>query len=417
PFFGENDFWSPNCGPFHRNLLVYASECADVTVKYSQPIDCEEGCWFSNLNSNLNPYVRYDDFVCNQTGEITEIVFWASGYDISTFESCSLTSNVEAVEINLYEWVEGGPCEWQPGELLCSNVIPLSDIEAEPECFGPFGEEYFKLTARLPEPCYQVEGRPYALRIAGILVNPDNPCIFCWASTPQVFNCTAYSVDRVTGDCLPGEVDNAFELLTEPGGDCIIDQNQPNAVTYMAAFSQTDLAQSFKQENDTICGAGIQLYTVGDPGEVTISLWDALPNQGGVMLASASDIGTPGNWIDVFWPTVSITAGQTYYLVFEDANTGMGIYGDTSNPYPDGQVFANPGYDPFPDFDYTFRTYYETGVQNTCPWDFDGNGVVNTADLLFLLGAWGTPDGDVNDDGTTNTADLLELLGAWGDCP
>ncbi|MDY7109465.1 MAG: hypothetical protein SYC29_12590 [Planctomycetota bacterium] len=52
-----------------------------------------------------------------------------------------------------------------------------------------------------------------------------------------------------------------------------------------------------------------------------------------------------------------------------------------------------------------------------CPWDFDGNGAVNTADLLFLLGAWGTPDGDVNDDGTTNTADLLELLGQWGACP
>jgi len=52
-----------------------------------------------------------------------------------------------------------------------------------------------------------------------------------------------------------------------------------------------------------------------------------------------------------------------------------------------------------------------------CPWDFDGNGVVATPDLLFLLGAWGTPDGDVNDDGTTNTADLLELLGHWGPCP
>jgi hypothetical protein len=52
-----------------------------------------------------------------------------------------------------------------------------------------------------------------------------------------------------------------------------------------------------------------------------------------------------------------------------------------------------------------------------CPWDFDGNGVVNTGDLLFLLGAWGTPAGDVNGDGTTNTADLLDLLGNWGDCP
>ncbi|MDY7107275.1 MAG: fibronectin type III domain-containing protein, partial [Planctomycetota bacterium] len=51
-----------------------------------------------------------------------------------------------------------------------------------------------------------------------------------------------------------------------------------------------------------------------------------------------------------------------------------------------------------------------------CPADFDGDGVVSTADLLFLLAAWGTPDGDVDGDGDTNTADLLALLAAWGPC-
>jgi hypothetical protein len=51
-----------------------------------------------------------------------------------------------------------------------------------------------------------------------------------------------------------------------------------------------------------------------------------------------------------------------------------------------------------------------------CPADFDGDGDVDTADLLFLLGAWGTPDGDVDGDGDTDTADLLALLAAWGEC-
>jgi len=54
---------------------------------------------------------------------------------------------------------------------------------------------------------------------------------------------------------------------------------------------------------------------------------------------------------------------------------------------------------------------------SSCPADFDGDGDVDTADLLFLLGAWGTPDGDVDGDGDTDTADLLALLGAWGPCP
>jgi len=52
-----------------------------------------------------------------------------------------------------------------------------------------------------------------------------------------------------------------------------------------------------------------------------------------------------------------------------------------------------------------------------CPADFDGDGDVDTADLLYLLGAWGTPAGDVDGDGNTDTADLLALLAAWGECP
>jgi len=53
----------------------------------------------------------------------------------------------------------------------------------------------------------------------------------------------------------------------------------------------------------------------------------------------------------------------------------------------------------------------------SCPADFDGDGDVDTADLLYLLGAWGTPDGDVDGDGDTDTSDLLALLAAWGQCP
>jgi hypothetical protein len=56
-----------------------------------------------------------------------------------------------------------------------------------------------------------------------------------------------------------------------------------------------------------------------------------------------------------------------------------------------------------------------------CPADLDGDGDVDTADLLALLGDWGCegPDcvGDVDFDQDTDTADLLALLAAWGDCP
>jgi len=53
-----------------------------------------------------------------------------------------------------------------------------------------------------------------------------------------------------------------------------------------------------------------------------------------------------------------------------------------------------------------------------CPEDINGDGVVNTEDLLILLGNWGNSgDGDIDNNGVVNTQDLLALLAAWGDCP
>ena len=62
---------------------------------------------------------------------------------------------------------------------------------------------------------------------------------------------------------------------------------------------------------------------------------------------------------------------------------------------------------------------YQYIPADPCPADFDGDGDGDgdAADLLYLLGAWGTPDGDVDGDGDTDTDDLLALLAAWGECP
>ena len=142
----------------------------------------------------------------------------------------------------------------------------------------------------------------------------------------------------------------------------VIDQSQPNNFSHMAAFAQSDLAQSFQQAHDNVAGAGIFLQQgVGTSDMVTISLWDNLPNQGGTMLTGSSVLGTSGSWLDVFWAPVAVIPDTTLYLVFTSANDTLGISGDTSNPYPRGQVYANPGFGSFPTFDYTFRTYYDDG--------------------------------------------------------
>ena len=55
----------------------------------------------------------------------------------------------------------------------------------------------------------------------------------------------------------------------------------------------------------------------------------------------------------------------------------------------------------------------------SCPADFDGDGLVGASDLAQLLGSWGPCDGcpaDLEGDGDVDAADLAILLGSWGPC-
>ncbi|MDP7008638.1 MAG: S8 family serine peptidase [Phycisphaerales bacterium] len=53
-----------------------------------------------------------------------------------------------------------------------------------------------------------------------------------------------------------------------------------------------------------------------------------------------------------------------------------------------------------------------------CTSDCNGDGLVNVADILAIIDAWGSEDGcDTNGDGLTNVVDLLDVVGSWGACP
>ena len=190
-----------------------------------------------------------------------------------------------------------------------------------------------------------------------------------------------------------------------PGGGCGIDQDQPNSPVYMKAFGQSDCAQSFQQTGSNICGAGIFTQPgVGTSGDVTLEIWDNLPNAGGTMLASGTYAGaTPGMWVDVFFAATPVTPGTTYYMVMTCTDPSMGIAGDVNDPYPFGNVFANPGYGAFPSFDYTFRTYSDSGgggpvlsVVGNC--GFIGSG---------LLSMGNTPNGNVGFAWSVNTGPFV----------
>ncbi len=58
-------------------------------------------------------------------------------------------------------------------------------------------------------------------------------------------------------------------------------------------------------------------------------------------------------------------------------------------------------------------------VLGACPADFDGNGVVDAADLSTMLGEWGgckSCNADLDANGQVDAADLSMLLAAWGVC-
>ena len=141
-----------------------------------------------------------------------------------------------------------------------------------------------------------------------------------------------------------------------------MDASQTVSSTCMANFSQTDLAQSFQPLNNTLCGAGIYLGSGSGSGTLTINLYNNLPTMGGTLLASGSVTLNTTGFYTVNWPSVSVTPGNTYYLVFINSGglTSYCIGGSTSNPYANGMTYANSGFSPFPSYDYTFLT-------NSCP--------------------------------------------------
>ncbi|VAX39604.1 hypothetical protein MNBD_PLANCTO03-509, partial [hydrothermal vent metagenome] len=55
------------------------------------------------------------------------------------------------------------------------------------------------------------------------------------------------------------------------------------------------------------------------------------------------------------------------------------------------------------------------GVCNDCVADFNGDGSVNTQDVLAFLNAWNNGDSsaDINGDGEINTQDVLAFLNLW----
>ncbi|MHC5115130.1 MAG: hypothetical protein ACYTGP_11970 [Planctomycetota bacterium] len=67
------------------------------------------------------------------------------------------------------------------------------------------------------------------------------------------------------------------------------------------------------------------------------------------------------------------------------------------------------------------NSFFDPGwVINLCTPDLSGNGAVDFADILEIIGSWGPCTGcaaDLNGDGDVGFGDILVVIGAWGPCP
>ncbi|MCC7387871.1 MAG: right-handed parallel beta-helix repeat-containing protein [Phycisphaerales bacterium] len=140
-------------------------------------------------------------------------------------------------------------------------------------------------------------------------------------------------------------------------------------------------------------------------------------------------IGGDPLFVDAFGGDLALSAGSPAIdagsnpLVADDAGDLDGD-GDTAEATPrDAGGAARFADDPgTPDTGVPGQGYAEVVdmgalefAPDACPADFNGDGLVNTIDVLHFLNAWssGDPRGDFNGDGSINTIDVIRFLNAW----
>jgi hypothetical protein len=135
----------------------------------------------------------------------------------------------------------------------------------------------------------------------------------------------------------------------------VVDQQQ--LVDAARVASGAGIAQAFVPSGNNVSGASVETDKhVAGSGNVTISLWDALPNQSGAnMLATVMVPNVPqGQWVNVSWSPVTVTPGNTYFLAFSSTYAFEGFAGSSGNTYP-SLAYAN-NYTALPNNDFAFKT-------------------------------------------------------------
>ncbi|MDQ7012306.1 MAG: S8 family serine peptidase [Planctomycetota bacterium] len=142
-------------------------------------------------------------------------------------------------------------------------------------------------------------------------------------------------------------------------------------------------------------GLGVDIFAPGvDIGSTT--------RDGGYGYWSGTSMATPvtNGVASMIWAAnPSLTNLEVEQILFETAED-LGASGNDSY-WGWGRVDVGAG--------------VQAAADGACFADWNGDGSVNTQDVLAFLNAWtaGDPEADINNDGSVNTQDVLAFLNAW----
>lgn len=160
-----------------------------------------------------------------------------------------------------------------------------------------------------------------------------------------------------------------------------------------------------------MCIASSGDYLIAGHGtDATVRTFTIDPNDGSLTATGYSfDVGLQG--------TVGDVVETDGFVFITDESTATddvyGLYSFVLNPdgtlTQNGDIIETPGTRP--------ETMVIWNPSGSCRADFNGDGDVNTLDVLAFLNAWaaGEQSADFNGDGDVNTLDVLAFLNTWND--
>lgn len=134
----------------------------------------------------------------------------------------------------------------------------------------------------------------------------------------------------------------------------VIDQSNPHTYSSGWSYSNYWVGQTFTPMANTVAGAGLFLQkwdnTAPASHNLTAELWTGIPSTtGSTLLASGTTAFTSptvnqvGAFYDVFWSSVAVTPGQSYFVGFhtDDTSRSMVAMFTLNNSYAGGTIQYN----------------------------------------------------------------------------